>query len=225
MAFPLILLHNLDMPKQKDLFDTSGFSVPSRGIWLYRKTSVSDTVVKRILRQVPLSYGIDCMAYTDDPESLSAWLRLKDAVETSEGGLLIISSLNDIGRTVGGVADEVSWIVEKGLEVIVMDLPSTAVFEKPQINGIVFRNSAEVWDSIMGQVQAVNGKRQRFPEGWDSLYRDWKAGKMKTKEFSSAAGLHVATLYTKIREYESMHEGTVTILPLREKSTGMYEYF
>ena len=108
------------MPNQRDLFDTQLFSTPKTGIWLYRKESISDTSVKRILRQVPLSYEVDCTVYTDHQDSLGAWLRLKAAVESFECGLLILSSLKNIGRTVGEVADEVDWIKEKGLEVIVM---------------------------------------------------------------------------------------------------------
>ena len=73
-----------------------------------------------MFRQVPLSYGVDCTVYTDHQDSLGAWLRLKAAVESFEGGLLILSSLKDIGRTVGEVADKVDWIREKSLEVIVM---------------------------------------------------------------------------------------------------------
>lgn len=68
-----------------------------------------------MFRQVPLSYGVDCTVYTDHQDSLGAWLRLKAAVESFEGGLLILSSLKDIGRTVGEVADEVDWIRRRAL--------------------------------------------------------------------------------------------------------------
>lgn len=112
----LRLWHYSCMPQQRDLFDTQKFSAPKTGIWLYRKEGVSDTAVSRILKQIPLSYGVDCTVYTDNQDSLGAWLRLKKAVSAYEGGLLILSSLKDIGRTIGGVADEVEWIKEKGLD-------------------------------------------------------------------------------------------------------------
>ena len=212
------------MPRQGDLFDTLSFSVPSRGIWLYRKEGVSDNEVKRVLKEIPLSYGPDCMVYTDDPDSLGAWLRLKDTVETYEGGLLILSSLKDIGRTIGGVADEVSWIIEKGLEVIIMDCPATNIFEKPQVNGMVFKIVAEVWDNLMRTFDNPKGKKPYYPEGWDVMYRDWKAGKIKTKDMVGWSDMSPSTLNSRLQSYASIAEGSVKILPLR-KNQNKYEYY
>ena len=210
------------MPRQRDLFDTASFSVPKMGIWLYRKDSISNAEVRRILQQIPLSYGPDCMVYTDAVDSFGAWLRLKDSIEAFEGGLLIISSLKDIGRSVGDVADEVSWIMEKGLEVVVMDCPSTFVFEKPQDNGMVFGIVSEVWDNVMRTVAPVV-KRPFYPEGWDAMYREWKAGKVKTKEFIAWSGMSAGTLNTRLQAYGPIADGTVEIMPLRRKSER-YEY-
>lgn len=211
------------MPKQRDLFDTNSYAAPTKGIWLYRKNTVSDTEVKRTLQQIPLSYGPDCMVYTDDPDSLAAWLRLKTATESCEGGLLILSSLKDIGRTVGSVADEVAWITERGLEVIVMDCPSTFVFDKPQINGMVFHIVAEVWDNLMRTV-AIQEKKPKYPDGWDILFKEWQNHKIKTKQFVAETGFSVSTLQNRIDSYRPISEGEVKIFPLRQNQKSMYEY-
>ena len=205
------------MPNQRDLFDTQAFSILKTGVWLYRKESISDKAVKQILRQVPLSYGVDCTVYTDDQDSLGAWLRLKATIENHEGGILILSSLKDIGRTIGEVADEVECISEKGLEVVVMDCPSTYVFEKPQVNGVVFRILSEVWDNLMRSISSED-KRPLYPEGWDSMFRGWRAGRIKTKEMIAWSGLSPATLNKRLQTYGPIADGSVKILPLRRKS-------
>ena len=210
------------MPNQRDLFDTQLFSTPKTGIWLYRKESISDTSVKRVLWQVPLSYGVDCTVYTDDQDRLGAWLRLKATIENHEGGILILSSLKDIGRTIGEVADEVEWIKEKSLEVIVMDCPSTAVFEKPQLNGMIFRIVAEVWDNLM-RTETLVKRKTLFPEGWDSMYREWKSGKLKTKELIAWSKLSPTTLNSRLKVYGPIADGRVDIFPLRRTTEG-YEY-
>lgn len=214
------------MQKQQDLFDTRSFSEPKRGIWLYRKSDVSNTAVRQILSKTPLSYGPDCMVYTDHPDSLGAWNRLKRSVEKYEGGLLIISSLPDIGRTVGGVMDEVSWISEQNLEVVVMDCPATYVFDKPQLNGQVFHILAEVWDNIMRTPKRsrVGRKGLPLPDNWEQLYSDYVSRKLKAREFAAACGCSAGTLFSKIRAYRKIADGKVSIFPTRKNPKDGYEY-
>lgn len=215
------------MNSQRDLFDTGSFSSSNRGMWLYRKTDTSDTAVRQTLARVPLSYGVDCMVYTDHPDSLGAWNRLKRSAEKYEGGLLLISSLPDIARTVGGVADEVVWITEHNLEVVVMDCPATYVFDKPQINGMVFHILAEVWDNIMStpaKKSRVGRKAASLPDNWEQMYSDYKAHKMKSNEFASACGYSAGTLFTKIKAFGKIADGRVDIFPTRNNSKSNYIY-
>lgn len=217
------------MTQQRDLFGLEA-KAPRRGMWLYRKNTTSDARVRRALAAVPLSYGPDCMVYTDDPASLGAWNRLKAVTDQYDGGLVIISSIGDIARTPGGVADEVAWITERNLETVVMDCPSSFVFDDPRTNGMIFRLLAEVWDNLVRtfprQKKRTGVGRMKFdyPEGWDRLYSDWKTGRIRTKDIIEATGFSSATVFSRIREFAPIADGTVEIFPTRTNPRGNFEY-
>lgn len=46
----------------------------------------------------------------------------------------------------------------------------------------------------------------RYPDGWEDMYFDWKAGKLSAKEFLVKSGLKKATFYNRLSDYSPVYE-------------------
>lgn len=53
---------------------------------------------------------------------------------------------------------------------------------------------------------SVGRSRLPFPDNWDSLYAEWKAKKITSKEFIEQAGLKRASFYNLMTEYREIQK-------------------
>lgn len=186
-------------------------------VWLYRKNSTTDTDVERILSDIPSSYGIECKVFTDDVQNMDAYLMLKQ--EISAPGLLILMSLNDIGRTKSDVLEQAAWLKTAGIEIVVMDCPSTLIFDNPVTNGIAFSIMVDMYRNIPdyrtllpeSTVKRLGRPKVEFPQGWDELYVKWRHRDITAKEFMERAGLKKGSFYHLLSAYNSMAAGEMRV--------------
>ena len=186
-------------------------------VWLYRKNTTTDSNVEQILKSIPDSYGNECKVFTDDVQNMDAFLMLKQQV--SSPGLLILMSLNDIGRTKLDVLEQATWLRRTGIEIVVFDCPSTLIFENPITNAIAFgimvdmyRNMPD-YRSLLPETAAKRLGRPKieFPQGWDELYAKWRHRDITAKEFMEHTGLKKGSFYHLISAYNSMSAGEVRV--------------
>ncbi|MBQ3728502.1 MAG: hypothetical protein II903_03270 [Spirochaetales bacterium] len=184
-------------------------------VWLYRKNSTTDSDVERILADIPVSYGTECKVFTDDIQNMDAYLMLKQQI--SAPGLLILMSLNDIGRTKSDVLEQASWLRTAGIEIVVMDCPSTLIFDNPVTNGIAFSIMVDMYRNMPdyrsllpeSTVKRLGRPKVEFPQGWDELYVKWRHRDITAKEFMELTGLKKGSFYHLISAYNSMAAGEV----------------
>ena len=71
--------------------------------------------------------------YTDSDRDYIAFNQLKRDIE-KEKGLLIISSINNIGSNKKDVFDELTWLKNNHIETVFADYPATQIFDNPMAN-------------------------------------------------------------------------------------------
>ena len=186
-------------------------------VWLYRKNTTTDSEVEQILKDLPASYGEECKVFTDDAQNLDAYLMLKQQI--SSPGLLILMSLNDIGRTKLDVLEQTAWLKSAGIEIVVIDCPSTLIFNNPITNGIAFSIMVDMYRNMPDYrsllpetaVKRLGRPKVEFPQGWDELYVKWRHRDITAKEFMERTGLKKGSFYHLISAYNSMSAGDVRV--------------
>ena len=186
-------------------------------IWLYRKNSTTESEIEKILDIIPPSYGKDCLVFTDDIQNMDAYLMLKQKI--SAPGLLILMSLNDIGRTKEDVLEQANWLKSTGIEIVVVDCPSTLIFNNPETNIIAFSIMIDIYRNLPDYktllpepaVKRIGRPKVDFPQGWDELYSKWRHREITAKEFMERTGLKKGSFYHLISAYNSMAAGDVRV--------------
>ena len=186
-------------------------------VWLYRKNSTTEAEVEQILKDVPSSYGKECKVYTDDIQNMDAYLMLKQ--ELSAPGLLILMSLNDIGRTKDDVLEQAMWLKTTSVEIVVMDCPSTMIYNNPPTNWIAFSIMVDMYRNMPdyrslfpeSSVKRIGRPKVEFPQGWDELYAKWRHRDITAKDFMEKTGLKKGSFYHLISVYNSMAAGEVRV--------------
>lgn len=143
----------------------------------------------------------------------------------NEGDTLYIKSLDRLGRNKQQIKDHLERFKRKGIRVKVIDIPTT-MQDLPEgnewviemINNIII----EVYTSIAQQERETILQRQsegiaiakkegkhlgrpalELPGEWHSLYKQWKAGSIRSVDFMDKVKMKKATFYKKIKEYEN----------------------
>ncbi|EOP64637.1 MULTISPECIES: recombinase family protein [Bacillus cereus group] len=142
-----------------------------------------------------------------------------------EGDTLYIKSIDRLGRNKAQIKEYLEYFKKEKIRVKIIDLPTTMTdvpagqdWVIDMINNIII----EVYTSIAEQERRTIKERQRegidaaaakgkhlgrpvmaLPENWDTLYCDWKSGKLKAVEFMVAVNMKKATFYKKVKEYEA----------------------
>ena len=156
-----------------------------------------------------------------DRESYQA---LKGALGLREGDTLYITSLDRLSRDKQQIKQELEWFKEKKVSLRILDLP-TSLVEVPEgqewILEMVQNILIEVLSSIAQQERLTIRKRQKEgieaarrkgkhmgrphikkPEGFDTVYWEWKAGKITARKAMETLGLKSSTYYRLAKQHE-----------------------
>lgn len=152
--------------------------------------------------------------YTDSNRSYIAFQQLKRRLLV-EKGLLIISSINNIGSNKQDVFEELTWLKNNHIETVFGDYPATQIFDNPAANALALNVIWDVYSSLLGNktfdirssLAAPTGRKKiSFPDNWESLYAAWDRGEFTAKEFMDKSGLKKGTFYHLINEYKELLE-------------------
>lgn len=142
------------------------------------------------------------------------------------GDELVIDALDRLGRRKADIKDEIRYLQEKKVRLVVLSLPTTTIRPEPGQEWVIDMVSnllIEVYSSIAEQELAEKERRTRAgieiakaegkykgrkPIDYDAallkkIYPRWKSGGIKTAEFRQLLGLKPNTFYRAIAAYES----------------------
>lgn len=152
------------------------------------------------------------------------YLTLRDRL-LRRGDTLVIKSLDRLSRNKEDIKNELQHFKDAGIRLMICDLPTTMI-QMPEgqewVTDMVNNILIEVLSSIAQQERETIRKRQRegidaakiagkhlgrpkveFPEGWEEVYADYKAGRMKAGAAIRALEMKKSTFYRLIREMET----------------------
>lgn len=144
---------------------------------------------------------------------------LKDSLRA--GDILIIKELDRIGRNMGQIKQEWAELQNMGVDIIVTDTPilNTANkndLEKNLITNIVFElltymAEKERQKILSRQAEGIaiakaqgkyTGRKPITRDNFDTVYADWKAGKITAVEATRLLELSKSTFYRKVKQHE-----------------------
>lgn len=144
------------------------------------------------------------------------------------GDELVIDSLDRLGRRKVDIKSELEYLKSRGVIIRVLLIPTTLIDIDGQTWAIEMINNLliEVYSSLAEQELIEKERRQRAgieaakvrgvykgrkPIEYDqdkfiSLYKRWKAGAIKSKEFMELMELKPNTFYRAVQKYESSQQ-------------------
>ena len=148
-----------------------------------------------------------------------------------DGDVLVIDALDRLGRTKQNIKEEIESLKKKGVRLVILSLPTTAVEPaegQEWVVDLVTNLLIEVYASIAEQELVEKERRTRAgielakaegkykgrkPIDYDEkllikCYPRWKAGGIKTAEFRKLLGLKANTFYRAIEKYEKHYGGS-----------------
>lgn len=144
-----------------------------------------------------------------------------------EGDTLVVKELDRLGRNMDQIKKEWNNLIEKGINIIVLDTPilntsGKTDLEKKLISNIVFEllsyMAQKERDKIkQRQAEGIKALKERnngkgigrpktdYPSNWSDVYTDWKANTITAKEAMEKLNLKRTTFYKLAKEYEIKH--------------------
>lgn len=183
-------------------------------IYIYIKKGEDMAAINTLLQKA--SHGREPYydLYTDSNRDYIAFNQLKRDIQKQKG-LLIISSVNNIGSNKNDVFKELTWLKEHHIETIFADYPATQIFDNPMANELALNVIIDVYASLLDNktfdirstMAAPTGRKKiSFPSNWESLYALWDNGEISAKEFMEKSGLKKGTFYHLVNEYRELLE-------------------
>lgn len=183
-------------------------------IYVYMKKGEDLSLINFLLEKASHGHEPYYDLYTDSDRDYIAFNQLKRDIE-KENGLLIISSINNIGSNKNDVFKELAWLKNNHIETIFADYPATQIFDNPAANELALSVIIDVYASLLdnktfdirSSVTASTGRKKiSFPDNWENLYADWDNGEITAKEFMDKSGLKKGTFYHLVNEYKELLE-------------------
>ena len=154
---------------------------------------------------------------------------LKGPLGLRRGDVLVIKSLDRLSRNKEEMKRELQWFKENGIQLKVLDLPTTMIQLEPGqewIREMVNNILIEVLSSIAQEERHTIRKRQRegieaakkagvrfgapekgFPEEWESYYYRYKTGELTRKYVLEKLGISADRFKYLKKKYEQSKKG------------------
>lgn len=154
---------------------------------------------------------------------------LKGVLGLRRGDVLVIKSLDRLSRNKEEMKQELQWFKDQGIQLRVLDLPTTMIQLEPGqewIRDMVNNILIEVLSSIAEEERNLIHRRQRegieaarnagirfgppdkgFPEEWESYYSRYKQGEIKRKYVLDKLGITADRFKYLKKKYEKRKTG------------------
>ena len=181
-------------------------------IYVYIKKGEDISLINFLLEKASHGHEPYYDLYTDSDRDYIAFNQLKRDIEKQKG-LLIISSINNIGSNKNDVFKELTWLKSKQIETVFSDYPATQIFDNPTANELALSVIIDVYASLLDNktfdirstIAASTGRKKiSFPDNWEKLYTSWDNGEITAKEFMDKSGLKKGTFYHLVNEYKEL---------------------
>lgn len=180
-------------------------------IYIYLKKAADIMSISEMIKDIPDGY--DYETYTDLDRDYIVYNQVKEEVRKYDG-ILLISSLSDIGDTKADIYSELLWFKSNNISLIVADYPATHYLDNKLANKIALDVLIDVYKSLQenknfdigSTINTIGRKKIKFPENWASLYDKWQVGEITAKQFMETAGLKKGTFYHLINDYKELLE-------------------
>ena len=183
-------------------------------IYVYIKKGENTETIDELLQNEFYNNKIKYNLYTDSVRDYIAFKQLKQDIQKNKG-LLIISSINNIGSNKNDVLTELAWLKTHRIETVFMDYPATQIFHNPIANELALNVIIDVYTSLLNNktfdiksrlASKTGRKKISFPDNWEILYDKWDNGEITAKEFIEKSGLKKGTFYNLVNEYREILE-------------------
>lgn len=183
-------------------------------IYVYIKKGEEISSINVLLEKASHGRELCYDLYTDSDRDYIAFNQLKRDIKKNKG-LLIISSINNIGSNKRDVFTELTWLKDHNVETVFADYPATYIFDNPSANELALDVIIDVYASLLNNktfdirsaIGASTGRKKiSFPDNWESLYTAWDNGEITAKEFIEKSGLKKGTFYNLVNEYKELLE-------------------
>lgn len=192
-----------------------------RKIYVYMKKNEPFETINALILNASHNKN-DCYdLYTDVDRDSLAYKQMKKDI-AKEKGILIISSIKNLGSNSKEIYNELLWFKKKELEVIFADYPATHIFDNYLANNIALNVLIDVYSTSQdnksdnthnkGKKAKVGRRKLNFPENWSDLYDKWEASEITAKEFMELSGLKKGTFYHLVNEYRELLEMNNAVL-------------
>lgn len=195
---------------------------------MYKKTTenIQDLLQMMNYNGFPLMY---CRCTVDSNRDFINYRELKNLI-LNDPGILFIRSLHTIGNSKEEVLEELRWFKRNEIELAIMELPSTWIFNDKEKN---LQNISVLID-VFSMLQSypsfefqnpdfIDGGRKkiRFPENWDALFEQYESKEISANEFQKMTGLKRATFYNLLSEYKEL----IQLNKTEQKEQILDEYY
>lgn len=196
---------------------------------------------------LPLAGGVFCDKQTGKNFDRPEYLFIKNRIMA--GDTLIITEADRLGRTKAGILAELQFFKERGVRVIILEIPTTQL-DISQMDNALAKLMVETINNMLIEIYAVLAeaemakKEKRQREGIDAKRRrgDWDdygrprklefsdfegqyvwvlRGELGAAEVQKALGIPPTTYYRYRREYQEKHPDTAAMVNIGETPTHL----
>lgn len=194
---------------------------------MYKKTTedIQDLLQLMNCNGFPFMY---CTYMVDSNRDYINYKELKKLI-LIDPGPLFIHSLHTLGNFKDDILEELQWFRSNEIELVIMKLPSTWIFNEKEKN---LQNISVLID-VFNILQTYPGfefqnpdfidggrKKIRFPENWEYLFEKYSAREISANDFQKLTGLKRATFYNLLCEYKEL----IRLNKLEQKKLVLDEY-
>ena len=137
-------------------------------IYVYMKKGENLSLINFLLEKASHGHEPYYDLYTDSDRDYIAFNQLKRDIE-KEKGLLIISSINNIGSNKNDVFKELAWLKNNHIETIFADYPATQIFDNPAANELALSVIIDVYASLLDNKTFPESKSTEGIVPWQKI--------------------------------------------------------
>lgn len=128
---------------------------------------------------------------------------------------LTIDTIKSLGKDNREIANELKWIVDNDVKLVVLDISQT------KVNGVnaglflyeVYKKLADIEidnvkkaqrigiDKTLNEKKKYGRPQMEYPINWEELYSKWKQKEISSNEFIKLSGLKKPTFYNMLKKY------------------------
>lgn len=200
-------------------------------IYGYARVSSKDQNLDRQIEELK-KFNKDIVLFTDKQSGKDFERKEYEIMKrvTGEGDTIVVKELDRLGRNKELIKQELEYYKNKGVRVIILDIPTTTTDLSNMDEGIA-KEMLKMINNILIEVLATMAETERTKiksrqkEGiaiakekgvefgrprieiatdrFEEIYKSWKTGEIKAVEAMEILNLTKATFYRRVKEYES----------------------